>query len=439
MSTNVDELIEGILSKSGSKSTTHHTTTASTVHHSAPPFDDSVIQNVLWFRLFIEILIRMNDTEEAKDDMLRFWRNEINEEASELAVLDEFDRTFEPSRAIWWFTRECPLYRIIGKASHSKNPADVYAIRFIIKYIYLQLQEEYQKCFGGMPHHRFIVYRGVGMKREDIDIMKTKIGSLYTGKGLLSASARLDNARYFIRSISNRSTMIPVLFEIETNAKQTALPYAEICKLTDYPQESEVLFMFGTIFQIDAVHYNENSKMYIIKLSLCEEDDPRLKDMVDYIKYEIKDTADLVTLADLFIKMGEYDLSKEYYNKYQEQLSVNDPNMKRVWQGLSNLADVEGNYYISLNDYKRAHQCFNEQLKLCQNLPSRHPQFGKCYANIASLCEIQGEKRLALENYEKAHEIYVQSLPAYHPDTTKVELSIENLSPRKSCNASETR
>jgi len=86
-----------------------------------------------------------------------------------------------------------------------------------------------------------------------------------------------------------------------------------------------------------------------------------------------------------------------------------------------------------MKDYTKAHECFNEQLDLCQNLPSQHPQYGKFYVNIANLYEIHGEEHLALENYQKAHKIYMQSLPAYHPDTTKLEQSIENLSPRKSC------
>ncbi|CAF2629125.1 unnamed protein product [Rotaria sp. Silwood2] len=188
--------------------------------------------------------------------------------------------------------------------------------------------------------------------------------------------------------------------------------------------------MFGTIFQIDEACCNERPEISIIKLSICEEDDPRLKDMVDYIKHEIKDNPDSVTLADLFIKMGDYDNAKQFYSIYQNQLSTNNPNLRRVWQGLSTVSDIEGNYYISMDEYMKAHECFNEQLKLCQNLPSHHPQYGKCYANIANLYELEGQKHLALENYQKAYKIYTQSLPAYHPDTTKVEQSIENLSPQ---------
>ncbi|CAF5073914.1 unnamed protein product, partial [Rotaria sp. Silwood1] len=102
--------------------------------------------------------------------------------------------------------------------------------------------------------------------------------------------------------------------------------------------------------------------------------------------------------------------------------------------GLSNVADIQGNYFISMNDYSKAHVCFNEQLDICRNLPNHHPQVGKCYANIANLHELQETNNLALENYEKAYKIFTQSLPAYHPDTTKIEQSIENLSPNANVN-----
>ncbi|CAF1412457.1 unnamed protein product, partial [Rotaria sordida] len=228
-----------------------------------------------------------------------------------------------------------------------------------------------------------------------------------------------------------KSNMVPVVLEIRVESKKVTLPYADISKFCEFQNEEEVVFMMGTISQVNDVHYSDREKTWIVKLSLCGEDDPRLKDMIDYIKYEIKDTADLVTLANFFIKMGESNMAKEYYRKYENQLSTDDPNMKRIWQGLSNIADIEGNYSISIDDYSKAHECFNEQIDICQNLPSHHPQVGKCYANIANLYELQGENNLALENYEKAYKIFTQSLPAYHPDTTKVEQSIENLSLQK--------
>ncbi|CAF4478060.1 unnamed protein product, partial [Didymodactylos carnosus] len=160
--------------------------------------------------------------------------------------------------------------------------------------------------------------------------------------------------------------VVPVELEIRVEPRKMSLPYADVRQLSFYCADEEVFIMMGTIFQVNDVHYSDSENIWIIRLSLCGEDDPRsLKDMIDYIKYEIKDTVDLITLADFFIKIGEYYMAKEYYRKYENQLSINDPNMKRVWQGLSIIADIQGNYFISMEDYSKAHVCSSEQFDIC--------------------------------------------------------------------------
>jgi len=82
-----------------------------------------------------------------------------------------------------------------------------------------------------------------------------------------------------------------------------------------------------------------------------------------------------------------------------------------------------------LGNNEEAHKYFNEQLQICQHFLPNHPQYGKCYSNIANLYEIEKNNQLALEYYQKVLTIYNRSLSAYHPDTTRVENSIENLMP----------
>ncbi|CAF2998413.1 unnamed protein product, partial [Rotaria sp. Silwood2] len=217
------------------------------------------------------------------------------------------------------------------------------------------------------------------------------------------------------------------MLEILVDPKFETLPIAVISSLSNYKYEEEVVLMWGTIYKINSFIYDERKQFWIINISLSDElGETKLKNMVDYIKHEIKQETDLGTLADLFFKMGEFERSKMYYLKFNSQLSKDDINKTRVFQGLYEIADVQGNYNISMENYGEAHKCFDQQLKLCQSLPSHHPQYGKCYENIANLYDIEGEKRSALVHYEKAYEIYIKSLPAYHPDTTKVEQAIEN-------------
>ncbi|CAF4075063.1 unnamed protein product, partial [Rotaria sordida] len=422
VSTDLDDIIKRILSKSKSISKSSEP---------PPPSIDTLNQDVIWFRLFIQILIRMNDMDQAKTDLLRLWRESYDGNEYELEFADEFEKEFQASDAIRWYMRQRALYELINRACGTMNYNNLYALRFFIKYVCLQLQEAHYQYLKQIDKDGIIVYRGQPMPHEDFELFKTKIRVLFPIKSLFSTSTMKNISLQFARDHYNNNKHVPVMFEIRVEPEKVTLPYADISDFNDFHSEGEVLFMIGTIFQVNDVHYSDSEEIWIIKLSLCGEDHPRLKDMIDYIKYEIKDTANLITLADFFIKIGEYDMAKEYYRKYENQLSINHPDMKRVWQGLSNIADIQGNYFTSMNSHSKAHECFNEQIDICRNLPSHHPQVGKCYANIANLHELQGKNNLALENYEKAYKIFTQSLPAYHPDTTKIEQSIENLSSQK--------
>ncbi|CAF1424874.1 unnamed protein product [Didymodactylos carnosus] len=166
--------------------------------------------------------------------------------------------------------------------------------------------------------------------------------------------------------------------------------------------------MMSTIFQVNDVHYSDSENIWIIKLSRCGEDDPRLKDTIDYIKYEIKDTVDLIILADFFIKIGEYYMAKEYYRKYENQLSINNPNMKRVWQGLLNIADIQGNYFISMEGYSKAHVYFSEQFRYMSKFTKSSPTKKKSTEEISNhstvskmieLSEDQSEANKILETF----------------------------------------
>jgi len=102
--------------------------------------------------------------------------------------------------------------------------------------------------------------------------------------------------------------------------------------------------MMGTIYEINKVYYEADIEGWIIKISLCDENDFLLKDLNDSIKYENKETTDFITLADLFVKIGEYDIAKVYYNKYKDQISNDDDNYrdktKRAYNGLLELCDI---------------------------------------------------------------------------------------------------
>ncbi|CAF1492880.1 unnamed protein product, partial [Didymodactylos carnosus] len=399
---------------------------------STPPKNSNseLLNDDLWFRLLIEVLIRMNDDldGEAKNDLLHLWRKEYGGDKKEQKIIEEFEREFEPSCAVHWFIRECRLYKLLDNALRLMDFDNIYALRFIIKYIHKQLKNHSFRDELIQSSPNLTLYRAKTIPATELEQLTTNIGQLQSLKSFLSSTSDRDMALRFLQHSKPSSDTVSVLFEIRIDTRLLLLPYANVSSLRS-EEEEEWLFMPGTIYQMDCIQNDSNHQLRILKMSLCGEDDTRLKYMVDYLKYEMKETTDLISLANLFVKMGEYDMAKVYYHKYQNYLSNNDPNIKCAWDGLSQLSDIKGNYSIAMKNYKEARKYFNEQLKLCQNLPDHHPSSGKCYANFANLYEIEGKKQRALKYYQRAVDIYHQALPPYHPDITRIENCIENIMP----------
>ncbi|CAF1058520.1 unnamed protein product [Didymodactylos carnosus] len=369
--------------------------------------NSSDVSDVLWLHLLIELISRMNDSDdEAKNDLLQLWRMQYEGVEEEQRIIDEFERDFEPSRAVWWYTRECGLYRLLQRAFQQMDFHVIVTIRLIIKYLYRQLSEEHQQLRNDLiqnAHSTILrVYRSEAMKINEFEILKTKIGQLHSVKSLFITSLDRKVALSFSRAMQLSSDCVSICFEIDIDTTLSLLSYIQVSHLSYSTLDTDgVLLMLGTIYVVNSIHYDSDVELWIVKASLCGENDYRLKDIIDYIKYELKDTTNFITLADLFVKMGEYDTAKVYYEKYQGEPSANDPNRKRAWNGLSELADIQGNFCIAMKQLDKAHQYFKEQLDICKQLPPHHPQYGKCYSNIANLYEIEEKKDVALKYYKK--------------------------------------
>ncbi|CAF4674603.1 unnamed protein product, partial [Didymodactylos carnosus] len=70
----------------------------------------------MWFQLLMEILLRMPQTMDAKNDMLDEARLFYKENDYELKIISEFDENYISNDAIRWYTRESFLYRLLNKA-----------------------------------------------------------------------------------------------------------------------------------------------------------------------------------------------------------------------------------------------------------------------------------------------------------------------------------
>ncbi len=68
-------------------------------------------------------------------------------------LLYEFENQYSANKALWWYTRESFLYKMLNKALRVQNIEVLFLFRFVIVDIYQQLKEN--QCQSSVR-----VYRG---------------------------------------------------------------------------------------------------------------------------------------------------------------------------------------------------------------------------------------------------------------------------------------
>ncbi|MCP4599726.1 MAG: tetratricopeptide repeat protein [Proteobacteria bacterium] len=131
-------------------------------------------------------------------------------------------------------------------------------------------------------------------------------------------------------------------------------------------------------------------------------------------------TEGLIGLSFAAVERGELDLAKSYLNKVLPKL----PSDGRVWQGLGNIAYLQGNLDLSLSQYNRAlssTQWVNKAyiyknlravydklgqpkkaIEVLQKALEMHPHFAKAFNNLGKVNEDLGNYSQAIELYQKA-------------------------------------
>lgn len=100
--------------------------------------------NSLWPKLFIEALVRLwdEDLETSLDEFVNLCLDQYAGNATQCAKIAEFKRSYRPSDAIMWYTKEPFVYEILKKALRIQDINTIFTYRFLIHDISVQLDDE---------------------------------------------------------------------------------------------------------------------------------------------------------------------------------------------------------------------------------------------------------------------------------------------------------
>jgi len=399
--------------------------------------------------LLIDVLIRMKSIESDKQQLIKLCKNEYQANNAELILVCEFEKDYRSDKALWWYTRDSFLYRMLNKALRIQNIDLLFLFRFVIRDIYQQLKLYQQQS-------PIRVFRGQVMSIDELNTLRRSINNFISINSFFSTSINRHKALGFLNSTEITSDLFRVLFVIDADPRSIkSKPFADIRSLSYYPDECEVLFMIGSIFRLIKIEEMKNEEIVMTHLELCGDDEHDLKELFDHMKNKLgggNEEVNLRSFGHVLREMGKYDLAEKIYHRLLAELPLNDRSLGDLYydlgvvtrdkaaydsslewfqkslviheqkgssnyQNIGNLYNCIGIVYKDKRELERALENYNKAIELFRNANDEdHPNMANFYNSIANAYKDQKEYTEALDFYKKSLAIHKQHLPSNHPD-----------------------
>ncbi|CAF2623776.1 unnamed protein product [Rotaria sp. Silwood2] len=187
----------------------------------------------------------MDQMDIAKKEMIHECFSQYEDDITEQPKIGDFQNNYNETEAIWWYTRDCFLYRLLNKALRTEN-IDIFKFRFFIKELFHQLKDAsdvYTKEIIECGIETFSLYRGQSIAFDKLQKLKQCVNGLISFNTFLSTTIDRDVAVVDAGDGSGTPVIESVLFEMIVNINvNRKTPFANIKHLSYFKDEDEILF-----------------------------------------------------------------------------------------------------------------------------------------------------------------------------------------------------
>ncbi|CAF0824845.1 unnamed protein product [Didymodactylos carnosus] len=390
-----------------------------------------------------QTIFNLNSSDENTTDdiasclkLITALKNYYQGNATELHILEEFERTYKSTDAIRWYTRETFLYRILNKALRQHNTEVLFLLGFFLCDIYKQLKEQHLKFKSSAAHldsPTIKLYRGQMMKMTEIKRLdkNNPDRSYYAyayriNNSFLSTSLDRNLALFFLSlggTHRDDDELQSVLFEIEIDLRGRSQPFADISHLSQFPSESEVLFMIGNMFNLTDFAYDVSLNIWIAKLQLVYHDDTYVEPLnFDNIadRKLLKNSVNILFFSDM-----------DYIQVPQKELDIIIDEITKVFpseSGWLSISKVQCLAFKLKNHFPPTEKLsyYNQALTMWHQYPRDEElnfsiDLGRIHEEIGRLHKYgYATKKLAMDHY-------ILAIDLYHTAVEKATMNYERI------------
>jgi tetratricopeptide (TPR) repeat protein len=340
--------------------------------------------------------------ESTLEDMLKFCRSKFDHNTADMKHIEEFEDYYEANNAVFWYTRDIFLYRLLNTALREQDVDTLCALSYYIKDLHTQITE-----FHGVQRvsraNTFLVYRGQLMVDSEFDKkIRHNAGGFLSVSGFFSTTAKRTYAEKYAGdgpSLTDKTQS--VLYEITIDEAVSKFQYADISASSAFgEEEAEVLFTMGAVFRIKSVEQDRRG-IWIVKLQLTDEEDKELGELTFRMVDETLGGGPTASLANLMLKMGNYRKAEKLFVAL-----LNNPSIIADSKCLVTIHNNLGLAYKNLEQLLKAIEHYETALQMERQLPEPDPStLASTMNNLGLIYQKQGNSAKALEYFEDALDI----------------------------------
>ena len=374
----------------------------------------------LWFQLFPRVntllLIKKQETDPMSK---RYYRTNIRQ----LQLLKEFDSEYKAEDAIRWYSKQSTIYRLVNKSFRKKDIDQLETFRFFIYDLSQRLNHEHDKILSSRQE-LLTVYRGMKLDKKKFDKIKENQGKLISMNGYLLTTRLPQLAFDVARKPTKQGGMNSVVFRIECDIKQLDknVIFADIARLSEYPEKEEVLFDLNTCFRIISIE--EHDSIQVIRMNASSEGQRIINDYVDSTQDEIRQKSLLIVFGKLLCDIGEYDQAQKYFEKLLDHITEHKQPKKYGKELLKNQKNEDapwiqfhiGRALTFKKKWKEAKEYYDRAYNQMKNKSTEIEYCGYVLSCIGSILRQQGDNDEAIYYFEQAVKMREQYDPVSYGD-----------------------
>ncbi|CAF4643990.1 unnamed protein product [Rotaria sp. Silwood2] len=234
------------------------------------------------FKLIIETLLKITlNTYQLKQEFLNEIRSRPEYIPIEENLIIEFEEEYNSDKAIEWYTRDGPFYRMINQGFRTENIDIMFRYRFFFVDLHNSLQSLHKKQQNELEHISEL-YRGELMSAEEFSVLQGLIGSLIIVNSFWSTTKDQEVARIYSANGEHRPEKESIVYRIRLDRdviRRGIQPFAYVTPFSRVKDEDEYLFVVGSVFRLEKIE--PKGERQIIVLSLTDGPDAQFNQDIE--------------------------------------------------------------------------------------------------------------------------------------------------------------